>query len=104
VSESEFPIMFGDYRVREQTEKLRRDGGRVIIVALPWEMISPHERQAQRNHGGQTLKRLAERGGLSAAEAVAVLEDRDFRSMTFRDANDRLARLLDAYLSLGDCP
>lgn len=44
------------------------------IASIPWEMIAPHEEQAQHNHGGQTLQRLAERGGLSAQEAVAVLK------------------------------
>lgn len=46
---------------------------------IPWELIAPHEAQALRNHGGQTLRRLAERGGLDAMEAVAVLEDMDYR-------------------------
>lgn len=46
---------------------------------IPWELIAPHEAQAQSNHGGQTLRRLAERGGLDAMEAVAVLEDMDYR-------------------------
>ena len=50
-------------------------------TAIPLAMIAPHEAQAWVNHG-QTLARLAERGGLSACEAVAVLEDRAWRSMT----------------------
>lgn len=40
--------------------------------ALRWEMIEPHAGQASHNHG-QSLERLAERGGLSPYEAVAVL-------------------------------
>ena len=44
----------------------------VGIACIPWDMIAPHEAQALKNHG-QTIARLAERGGLSAAEAVAVL-------------------------------
>lgn len=40
--------------------------------SLPWEMIAPYEAQAQANHG-QSLERLAERGGLSPGEALAVL-------------------------------
>lgn len=42
--------------------------------AVPWEMISPHEEQAYHNHG-QTLQRLAERGGLDPNEMLAVLTD-----------------------------
>ena len=42
--------------------------------AVPWKMIEPHERQAERNHN-QTLERLAERGGLDCSEAICVLND-----------------------------
>ena len=44
---------------------------------IPWEVIEIHEHQALINHG-QTLQRLAERGGLSWGEASAVLDDRRF--------------------------
>ncbi len=44
---------------------------------IPWEVIEPHERQAYINHG-QSLKRLASRGGLSYREMLAVLRDRGF--------------------------
>lgn len=47
-------------------------------LLLPWRVIEPHEQQAERNHG-QTLARLAERGGLSVVEAVAVLLDLPLR-------------------------
>ena len=30
---------------------------------IPWSVIAPHEAQCQKNHG-QSLERLAERGGL----------------------------------------
>lgn len=42
---------------------------------FPFELFKPHERQALHNHG-QTLERLAELGGLSWAEALAIIEDR----------------------------
>ena len=54
------------------------------IKSIPWEVIAPHDTQAQRNHG-QTLERLAERGGLSAYEAVCVLTDRRFREVPHKD-------------------
>ena len=40
-------------------------------------MIAPHEAQAQHNHK-QSLERLAQRGGLSPDEALAVIENRKY--------------------------
>lgn len=54
-----FPIM-------DSTQRRRFDW------AIPWAMMAPHEGQALRNHG-QTLARLAERGGLGPDEALAAL-------------------------------
>lgn len=65
--------------------------------AIAWYLMTPHERQAQRNHD-QTLRRLAERGGLSPCEAVAVLEDRDWRSMPDAEAKAALQGYIDADL------
>ena len=64
--EKRFPIMHGEV---------------ISITSMPWEVITPHEAQANINHG-QTLKRLAERGGLSPCEALAILENRRWRKMT----------------------
>lgn len=61
----------------EEFPILERAGGKFTI---PWELIAQHEEQALKNHG-QTLKRLAERGGLSFCEALAVLEDRQWRKV-----------------------
>ena len=63
--------------------------------AIPWSLIAPHEAQARRNHN-QTLKRLAERLGLSPCEAVAVLEDREWRPMPKAEALVRLKALVSA--------
>lgn len=49
-----------------------------VIMAIPWKAIAPHEAQAQRNHS-QSLMRLAERGGLSPCEAVAVMMDQPWK-------------------------
>jgi hypothetical protein len=62
-------------------------------LPLPWNVIAPHEDQALKNHG-QTLARLRERGGLSACEAVAILEDREWRKMDDDEAFRRLAELV----------
>lgn len=43
--------------------------------AVAWGIIGPHEEQAMKNHG-QTLIRLAERGGLGPLEFRCVYEDR----------------------------
>lgn len=43
------------------------------IKAIPWAAIRPHEKQAMANHGGQTLNRLAQRGGLDVIEAEAAM-------------------------------
>lgn len=44
--------------------------------SIPWEAIAPYDGQAKQNHGGQSLERLAERGGLSPAEAFMVMHGR----------------------------
>lgn len=62
--------------------------------SVPWAMVQPHERQARRNHGDQSLARLAERGGLSPCELLAVLEDRPWRAMDAQGACDSLAALV----------
>jgi len=45
-----------------------------IIKALPWHVLQPHEAQALHNHG-QSLNRLAQRGGLSIEESYYILRD-----------------------------
>jgi hypothetical protein len=65
MSARDFPIM----AVRNGRRANRFD------FVVPWDLLAPHEAQADRNHQ-QTLERLAERGGLSAREALAVVEDR----------------------------
>lgn len=42
--------------------------------SVPWAMLAPHEARAKTNHG-QTLERLAERGGLAPGEIFAVVHD-----------------------------
>lgn len=47
-------------------------------VDIPWIIMELHNKQAWANHG-QSLERLAERGGLGWGEALAVLEDRKYK-------------------------
>ncbi len=63
------------------------------MLPIPWDVILPHEAQAQINHG-QALRMLARRGGLDVSEAVAVLEDRLWRRMDETGAIVRLAELV----------
>ena len=51
-----------------------------------WSKIAPHEAQARANHGGQSLEKLASRGGLDWTELLAVLEDRPWRKMSEAEA------------------
>ena len=46
--------------------------GVVSPDSIPWELLSPHEPQAIKNHS-QTLEQLAKRGGLDVCEAVALI-------------------------------
>jgi hypothetical protein len=45
--------------------------------SIPWEVIAPHEQQANINHG-HSLETLASLGGLSPYELLAVLLDQGF--------------------------
>lgn len=65
--------------------------GKDAPSAIPWDMIKPHEQQARANHCGQGLIKLAQRGGLSPDEALAVLEDRGWLPVS----NDKAAELLN---------
>ncbi|MCD2164331.1 hypothetical protein [Comamonas koreensis] len=65
---------------------------------LPWSMIAPHEKQAQANHGGQTLERLAERGGLSFCEAAAIMEDRRWSRIVWNDGQQHKGDPARVYL------
>lgn len=62
--------------------------GSKLIASIPWAMLAPHEEQAQRNHG-QSLKRLAERGGLSHSEAIDILQGNRWNTVTHCEANER---------------
>ena len=66
-----------------------------LLKGIPWALIEPHEKQAADNHY-QTLARLAERGGLSPDEALAVLENRQWRSLDQGASEFRLITLIAA--------
>lgn len=86
-----FPIM------RVRGEEQAKD---FAVETIPFALIAPHERQAQKNHR-QTLARLAERGGLSPSEALAVLEDRRRHPIPAAEARKRLAAKVEAFFATG---
>jgi len=86
-----FPIMLSGYG----SENYAKIVG-PIYTNIPLAMIEPREDRAKRNYS-QTLAQLAKRGGLTACEAVAVLEDREYRTMTLQAACTRLAELVSIW-------
>jgi len=65
--------------------------------AVPWGLLGPdEERQAQHNHG-QTLRRLAERGGLSPRELYAVLRHEDFN---YSSTNEHAIKYINGRVKL----
>ena len=60
---------------------------------IPWEMISPHEKQSQINHQ-QSLTRIAQRGGFARCEAIAVLEDRKWTPIDVETADKKLKEMV----------
>lgn len=63
---------------------------------IPLDLIKPHENQALKNHCGQTLKRLAERGCLDWIETLCVLEDREFkRDISIECARNRVLEIVN---------
>lgn len=62
--------------------------GATLLSEIPFAMIAPHEAQAQRNHG-QSLERLAQRGGLAPSEALDIIEGRRWGSAKVCIENER---------------
>lgn len=63
---------------------------------IPYAVIKSHEEQALVNHG-QSLQRLAERGGLSYNEALAVLEDRRWTDIEQTVAKHKVYSIMQAF-------
>jgi hypothetical protein len=84
--QKQFPILMSDRHRREVPECPR---------TIPWDFVASHDAQAQRNHGGQTLVRLAERGGLCPIELRAVVEDREYPWNDPRPSIDKLREAVE---------
>ena len=65
------------------------------MLPFPWPILAPHEAQARKNYGGQSLERLAERGGLSVSELLAILEDRPWKGMRSVKAINELFKIIN---------
>ncbi len=66
-----FPVLYSSWNNRPQNGPL----------SVPFAWLAKHEGQVLRNHGGQTLKDLARRGGLSPVELWAVCHGKDWSGM-----------------------
>lgn len=66
--------------------------------SIPFDALT--ERWAQNNHG-QSLSRLAERGGLSLTEVAANIEERRWRSMTDDELREALKALKTVCTGVG---
>lgn len=64
----------------------------LIGTGLAVQRAHLDEQQAQRNHG-QSLDRLAERGGLSPSEALAVINHQRWQHMSLKEALTELVAL-----------
>jgi hypothetical protein len=62
-------------------------------VSVPLALLASHEEQAKRNHS-QSLQTLAERGGLSPKEILAVVLDQAYRSVESMTTDEALTQLL----------
>ena len=88
-----FPILVPDSVLRQASVgDVAELASTAIVCAIPWDKIAPHEMAVRRNHKA-SLKRLAERGGLDAREAVAAIFG---RTEHWPEANLRLHRWLSA--------
>ena len=71
--------------IRLRLENVPGEGDQ--LDRLPMGLMMPHEAQCKENHE-QTLKRVAERGGLDSIEALAIIEGWDPFSNTERETKD----------------
>jgi hypothetical protein len=100
MGDSLFPLL-----IRHEDLQNFQFGGVILFpLNVPWAMLEPHEAQARTNHGGQTLHRLAERGGLSIGEVLSVLDGKppSFRRATRDEVNLLVGKIRDWQLTHAD--
>ena len=59
--------------------------------SVPWEVMIPHEAMSQKNHG-QSIQRIAERGGFSPCEAWAVVNGYKWTGLEGKEVYDDFAK------------
>jgi hypothetical protein len=72
------------------------------IKEIPWALLEGHEAQAAANHSGQSLERLAERGGVMPEEALAIIEDRKWERMPRTAATIKLREYMERHVGVFD--
>lgn len=88
MAERQFPILLAHRRRGEWSRR----------TTVPWSFLEPHEAQAQYNHGGQSLARLAERGGLGPSEMLAIVKGiywSDTKNISDEAAIDEIELLIE---------
>jgi hypothetical protein len=96
MKERAFPVLLDhDFRART-ARSLREAGSYFSCVGVPRAMLDEHVQQCYLNHG-TSLDRLARRGGLTADECLAILEDRAWAPIGEADAHKRLVRAILAW-------
>ncbi|KKK96050.1 hypothetical protein LCGC14_2666650, partial [marine sediment metagenome] len=68
--------------------------------SVPWEFMVPHEAQHKLNHGGQTLERMAQRGGLGATEAWCCVNG--LKLWPTHDTDEGIANARQRWLELAE--
>jgi hypothetical protein len=72
-----FPIIYtGEHRFAAEVPRLRSLGLYAFLIGVPLAMLEPHGDRVRLNHGNRTLRSLAQAGGLSAGDVVAILLNR----------------------------
>jgi hypothetical protein len=86
-----FPVLLDhDFRVRT-ARSLREVGSCLSCVGVPRAMLAEHLNQCYSNHGS-SIERLARKGGLTADECLAILENRRWLPIDEADAHTQLVR------------
>ena len=86
--ERRFPILAGTRRALDELARLG------CPRTVPWSFVAPHEGQALANHA-QSLERLAQRGGLTPSELVAVVRGEELRAVLARSDEVAIPMLLE---------
>lgn len=86
-----FPVMMpAHWTAQMLASETCAQGLAFVVAGIPWDILDACTVRLRTNHG-QSIEQLAQRGGLDATEAIAVLEDRPWTNMEWKEANKRLA-------------